>query len=513
MTNAADSFGRGRGHSRARTPIIIATILAVIALLLSGSAFAFAKTYEGKALPGTTVLGQDVSGKSAAEISAMLTERAKNVTVTVVADGTEHTASLADLGVSVDTEGTAAAAVQRDGGAGQLLSSAFSGDRSVDPIVTVDEKAIGEFATTLIPEGREAAKNAGLVFDEEKQSWSLTEGVPGQGVDPQQLIDTVTAQAQKLESFSVEQPLTDVEPSITTEEAQSALDEISAMVEPAVSISGPDGAVHEPSSERRAGWMLVEESDDGQSLKVSLDEEAVRGWVAGRAEKDAVEAKDGIEQVDADGKTVKVIAEKKDGLEVTNSDAVADQLITAITGKAPFEAKFETKTIAAKVQKAKAPTAEDETSGQDKKSDEKKSDEQKADEQKATPTGEKWIDVDLTAKTVTAYVGDTPVWGPRLMVDGQPGNETVTGSFEIYLRYDRQDMTNAAYYPEDHPKYYYTPDVPWVQYFYRGYGFHGAPWRSSFGYSGSHGCINMPVHEAKWLYDWASIGTRVEVHS
>ena len=45
--------------------------------------------------------------------------------------------------------------------------------------------------------------------------------------------------------------------------------------------------------------------------------------------------------------------------------------------------------------------------------------------------------MDLSAKTVTAYVGDTPVWGPRTMVDGK-GNETVTGTYEIYLRYDRQ---------------------------------------------------------------------------
>ena len=120
--------------------------------------------------------------------------------------------------------------------------------------------------------------------------------------------------------------------------------------------------------------------------------------------------------------------------------------------------------------------------------------------------------MDLANKTVTAYVGDTPVWGPRAMVDGKEGNETPTGTYEIYLRYDRQDMTNAAYYPEGHEKYYYTPDVPWVQYFHRGFGFHGAPWRSSFGYSGSHGCINMPVSDAKWLYDWASIGTKTVVH-
>jgi lipoprotein-anchoring transpeptidase ErfK/SrfK len=73
-------------------------------------------------------------------------------------------------------------------------------------------------------------------------------------------------------------------------------------------------------------------------------------------------------------------------------------------------------------------------------------------------------------------------------------------------------MTNGDRYDEDDPRYYYTEDVPWVQYWHNGYAFHGAPWRSSFGYSGSHGCINMTVSDAKWLWDWADVGVRVESH-
>src|SRR5699024_10202480 len=124
----------------------------------------------------------------------------------------------------------------------------------------------------------------------------------------------------------------------------------------------------------------------------------------------------------------------------------------------------------------------------------------------------KWFDVDLSAKTVTAYVGDTPVWGPRSGVDGKPGTETATGTFEIYPRYEQQDMTNAANYPQAHPKDYHTEHVPWAQYLHRAYALHGAPWRSSCGYSGAGGCVNMPVSDAKWLYDWASIGTKTVVH-
>ena len=275
-----------------------------------------------------------------------------------------------------------------------------------------------------------------------------------------------------------------------------------------MAIESADGKTHEVSPERRSSWISVEPDESGEELAVSVDEDAVREWVTARADQDSVEPEDGIEQVDGDGEVVKVVAEKKDGLEITNSDAVADQLIEALKGTTPLEAAFESKKLEAEVEKVDAPAdEEDEESTEDE--DASKDDE---DEPAAEPTGEKWIDVDLTNKTVTAYVGDTPVWGPRAMVDGKEGNETPTGTYEIYLRYDRQDMTNAAYYPEDHPKYYYTPDVPWVQYFHHGYGFHGAPWRSSFGYSGSHGCINLPVSDAKWLYDWAGIGTKTVVH-
>ena len=59
---------------------------------------------------------------------------------------------------------------------------------------------------------------------------------------------------------------------------------------------------------------------------------------------------------------------------------------------------------------------------------------------------------------------------------------------------------------------YETPNVPWTSFFHRGYALHGAPWRTSFGYSASHGCVNLPVPVAKWIYDFAPLGTPVVTH-
>jgi lipoprotein-anchoring transpeptidase ErfK/SrfK len=510
MTNVTDTATGGR--SRRRVALILVAIVAVLAVILTGGAMAYAKQFEGKALPGTTVLGQDVSGKTPEEIAALVAERGEDVVVSVTAGEKQVEASLSDLGVSVDAEATASAALGRDDSLPAVISSTWSGEHSVDPVVEVDETAAADFAKGLVPDDRTEPVDAKVVLDEDSQTWKAEPGRNGQGVDPQPLVEAVKAQAASLEDFSVEQPIEEIAPSITTEEAEEVVGSISSLLEQPMSIEGADGATHEVSAERRSSWLSVEPDKAGEKLSLSVDEDAVREWVAARADQDAVEPEDGIEQVDEDGEVVKVVAEKKDGLQITNTDAVADQLIQALEGTTPLEAAFESKKLEAEVEKVDAP--KDEKKDEKKKDDDKSTEDGKKKDEKpaAEPTGEKWIDVDLSNKTVTAYVGDTPVWGPRAMVDGKEGNETPTGTYEIYLRYDRQDMTNAAYYPEDHPKYYYTPDVPWVQYFHHGYGFHGAPWRSSFGYSGSHGCINMPVSDAKWLYDWASIGTKTVVH-
>lgn len=507
MTNVTDAAALGgpsrpNGRRGRRTALVVVAVLAVLAVVLTGGAYAYAKQFDGRALPGTTVLGKDVAGQTPEEIAAFVAERAEAVTVQVTAGDKQVEASLAELGVTVDAQATAQRALQRDDSLPATIAAAWSGEHAVEPVVAVDEAAVTAFGKGLVPKDRTSPVNASVAFDEEQQTWNVTPGQDGQGLDPQTLVDAVTSHAPALEDFAVDQPVEQITPAITTEDAEQVVGTIGKILEQPMSITGGDGTVHEISAERRSSWLSVAPDKAESKLVLSVDEDAVREWVAARADQDAVEPKNGIEQVDEDGKVVKVVSEKQDGLEITNTDAVAEKIISALQSTTPLEAAFETRTLKSEVEQVDAPKKQDE--------DDEKG--ESGPDPNAPVEGEKWIDVDLSAKTVTAYVGDTPVWGPRLMVDGKEGNETVTGSFEIYLRYDIQDMTNANYYPEDHPKYYFTPDVPWVQYFSGGYGFHGAPWRSSFGYSGSHGCINMPVSDAKWLYDWASIGTRVEVH-
>ena len=59
-----------------------------------------------------------------------------------------------------------------------------------------------------------------------------------------------------------------------------------------------------------------------------------------------------------------------------------------------------------------------------------------------------------------------------------------------------------------------VPDVPHAMYLTStGVALHGTYWHTLFG-SGvrlSHGCVNLPLEAAALLYDWASVGTPVEI--
>jgi lipoprotein-anchoring transpeptidase ErfK/SrfK len=115
---------------------------------------------------------------------------------------------------------------------------------------------------------------------------------------------------------------------------------------------------------------------------------------------------------------------------------------------------------------------------------------------------ERWIDVDLTKQQVTAYAGRTAV--KRYLVStGLPGTPTPEGQFRIYVKFRYDDMEGADYY---------LKDVPWVMYFYQGYGFHGVWWHANWGHPMSHGCINQPNEMAEWLFGFAEVGTLVNIH-
>jgi hypothetical protein len=121
--------------------------------------------------------------------------------------------------------------------------------------------------------------------------------------------------------------------------------------------------------------------------------------------------------------------------------------------------------------------------------------------------GAAWIDVDLFEQTLAAYVGDRMVYA-TLVSSGLPGWNTPPGLFQVWRKVESGKMSGA----HNRPDYYFLEDVPWALYFNQSVALHGAYWHNSFGYQHSHGCVNLAVADAKWLFYWApeSLWVRVQ---
>lgn len=124
-----------------------------------------------------------------------------------------------------------------------------------------------------------------------------------------------------------------------------------------------------------------------------------------------------------------------------------------------------------------------------------------ADAPSPTITSGKQIIVDLSDSRIYAYEDGLLVRNV-VVSTGLPATPTVQGDFTVYSRIRSQTMSGPGYY---------LPNVEWVQYFYQGYAIHGTYWHNNFGQPMSHGCVNLPNHEAEWFYNFAEHGTPVKV--
>jgi lipoprotein-anchoring transpeptidase ErfK/SrfK len=149
---------------------------------------------------------------------------------------------------------------------------------------------------------------------------------------------------------------------------------------------------------------------------------------------------------------------------------------------------------------------------------------------KAAEEGEKWIDISIENQVLVAWQGKTALYA-TLVSTGQDGmgdplttKSTIRGTFRIRDKHLTITMDSngksaegggAATTPEPQDRdpregktirrgegTFELRDVPWVQYFEKGFALHAAYWHDVFGMARSHGCVNLSPIDAHWLFAW-----------
>jgi lipoprotein-anchoring transpeptidase ErfK/SrfK len=139
--------------------------------------------------------------------------------------------------------------------------------------------------------------------------------------------------------------------------------------------------------------------------------------------------------------------------------------------------------------------------------------------------GPKRIEVSIPEQRLRAYEGAVLVLDTSIST-GLPPNDTETGRFRIRYKVLTEDMRGATDAegnviwvvgdgtggPPAGSIPYGVADVPNVMYVnLDAEALHGAYWHNNFGTRMSHGCINLPLAVAEYLYGWAPLGTPVTV--
>lgn len=96
---------------------------------------------------------------------------------------------------------------------------------------------------------------------------------------------------------------------------------------------------------------------------------------------------------------------------------------------------------------------------------------------------------------------------------------TPTGTYQIYAKETDQHLIGSDTTGSWNDFVYYW--MPFLRNQYGSYGLHDATWRaaSDFGNispdspDASHGCVELPLATAKWLYNWVYVGTTVTIEN
>ena len=138
--------------------------------------------------------------------------------------------------------------------------------------------------------------------------------------------------------------------------------------------------------------------------------------------------------------------------------------------------------------------------------------------------GRRSIVVSIADQMLRAYQGDELILETPVSTGLDP-NSTEVGNFHVRIKRPSQTMsgftsstgevvgTGSESTPDTAGlSTYEVEDVPNVMYFdFDAEALHGAYWHNNFGNKMSHGCVNLPLDVADFLYQWAPLGTAVTV--
>jgi lipoprotein-anchoring transpeptidase ErfK/SrfK len=463
---------------------VIGIVVAIIALL-AAALFCIGHFFFSQRAPmGTSFAGQSVAGKTTQELTQLVSSKVSKTTFVLgTKDGKSVEATYKDLGVTVDVDGTV------DSLLGARGTNAFSkvvpwNGTDVALKATTDTTAMQTYLTKNLVDDDSQVVLPKVGYDAAKNTFTVTPGKDGQVVSSESTNKAVTASYTKpagVNKVSVE--LTAKEAPISLETAIKAAASANERLSKKLVVSNGSAKTYTIPASEIGSWTKVEPNTDKGTMDVVYDADAIKVYLETTLPSKLQQKKvDQENLVTPAGVQLQIKTAGVDGVDVKDVSEAVTKVSDALANNQDVSAKVTTTVTKHGTKNVKVPSNFDKANG------------------------DPWVSVNLSKQTATAYRGTTVVKTFNVATGlNTAGRKSDNGTYYVYLKPRSQTMRGEGYV---------TPNVQWISYYNGGEGFHSAPWNTvniANGNPTSHGCINMNPADAKWMYDFAVIGTKIEV--
>ncbi len=413
--------------------------------------------------PGTTVAGVPVGWMTPGAAAEAISTQIAQTEVTLTGAGEDTVLTGADLGATVDATALAdtAFAERPLWNLGMWMGDPVPGE------ITLDADTASAALRSAVPTSFDDPVDSGVVFDAAAGTYVITPSEAGTGIDVDDL-NAAFADAVAGGSTTFDYPGGPAEalPAVSDDDATATAASLNTMLSTIGFYVGDERTV--PVAPAVAASWLTVIDEDGQ-LRIEADPATIQATVdtlPGLVDRAPVNA---TNIVDSGGTVLRAEREGVAGRALGDTSDVAAEFAQQLAaGDGVYkltvtETAFETVNLFRR------------------------------------------IEINLSQQRTYLFENDEVVksWA---VSTGLPGTLTPAGNFRVFAHTAMQDMGCFEGAP------YCTEDVPWITWFAPNIGFHGTYWHNNFGQRMSHGCVNLPIDLAKYVYDWSPEGLEISVY-
>ena len=462
---------------------VVFSSLGLILVLVSASQILVSSIYAGKAYPGVTVAGQEIGGISRHQAKEILQSKIDGYKVALKVESKSYVATPEDMGISYDLNSTLDDAFIQ--GKNQWLAAVGLFEtlrsRGINYSYKVDNDKKKAYIDKIVADTGKAPVDATVVVENGEPK--VQPDVNGVGLSTTQVESAIFERVSTVDADPVVLTQSSQPARIKSKDVEPAIKETKVLLSTPVTITYL-GKVFQPTSTDMSNWYVFEKTppDEPAGVKPKVSTDGIKNYLQKVAVQINVSPVN--KKVRIENGVASVEREGAEGLAL-DQDSLSNQIASSVSEKKSFTGEAPTVKLGFKTETNRVTTL----------------------------AYGKYIEINLARQYMWVYQDQKVIFeSPITSGAAGAGFPTVQGLFSVMAKQTNRNLNGYAI------GYNYNVFVNYWMPFFGNYGLHDASWRSSFGgsdyyYGGSHGCVNMPLNAAAFLYGWADVGTPVWVHS